>query len=179
MLASVLLAILINQRFHFRSPLPLYLGLFGSLALAFVLPPATLLIELAWLRYTLAAALAFAPMFFANLVFSYSFRDTQSADMAFASNVLGAVMGGAIEYVALITGYGSLLVIVALLYLAAWVLATRFRFLADIGIAGNEPRHRRLSGSRRWTCLRSCSAVGPLPRTNRGASLAADVRRRT
>jgi hypothetical protein len=117
-LASVLLAILINQRFHFRSPALLYVGLFGSLALAFVLPPAWQLLEPAWLRYALAAALAFAPVFFANLVFSYSFRDTRTADMAFASNLLGAVVGGAVEYVALVTGYGLLLAIIALLYLA-------------------------------------------------------------
>ena len=134
-LASVLLAIAINQRFRFRDPSWLYVGLFGSIALMLVLPPSTLLIEPAWLRYGLAAALAFAPIFFANLVFSYSFRDTKTADMAFASNLLGAVIGGAIEYVALITGYGSLLVIIALLYLAAWALATRFRFLADVELA--------------------------------------------
>ena len=134
-LASVLLAIVINQRFHFRSPWLLYAGLFGSIALTLALSPSTLLIEPAWLRYALAAALAFAPVFFANLVFSYSFRDTKTADMAFASNLLGAVIGGAIEYVALITGYGFLLVVVALLYLAAWLLATRFRFLADVELA--------------------------------------------
>ena len=134
-LGSVLLAIFINQRFRFRSPWLLYMGLFGSIALTLVLPPSTLLIEPVWLRYTLAAALAFAPVFFANLVFSYSFRDTRTADMAFASNLLGAVVGGAIEYVALITGYGFLLVVVALLYLAAWLLATRFRFLADVELA--------------------------------------------
>jgi hypothetical protein len=51
--------------------------------------------------------------------------------MAFASNLLGAVVGGAIEYAALITGYGVLLVLVACLYVAAWLLAARFRFLAD------------------------------------------------
>jgi len=134
-LASVLLAIVINQHFRFRSPWLLYTGLFGSIALAVLLPPSTLLIEPVWLRYALAAALAFAPVFFANLVFSYSFRDTRTADMAFASNLLGAVIGGAIEYVALITGYGFLLVVVALLYLAAWLLATRFRFLADVELA--------------------------------------------
>ena len=55
-------------------------------------------------------------------MFSYSFRDTKTADMAFASNLLGAVVGGAIEYVALITGYGWLLVIVGGLYAAAWLL---------------------------------------------------------
>jgi hypothetical protein len=130
-LASVLLAIVINQRFRFRSPLLLYTGLFGAIALTLVLPPSTLLIEPVWLRYASAAALAFAPVFFANLVFAYSFRDTRTADMAFASNLLGAVIGGAIEYVALITGYGLLLVVVAALYVAAWLLGTRFRFLAD------------------------------------------------
>jgi hypothetical protein len=75
--------------------------------------------------------LAFAPIFFANLVFSYSFRDTKAADMAFASNLLGAVVGGAIEYVALISGYGWLLVIVGALYAAAWLLAARVRLMAD------------------------------------------------
>jgi hypothetical protein len=129
-LASVLAAIVVQARYTFRSPRLLYFGLFGSLALA-LLPSATLLIEPAWLRYVLSAGLAFAPVFFANLVFAYSFRDTRTADMAFASNLLGAVVGGAIEYVALITGYGFLLVIVAMLYAGAWLLATRFRFLAD------------------------------------------------
>jgi hypothetical protein len=130
-LASVLLAIVVNQRIRFRSPTLFYTGLFGSLALAIVLAPSALLIEPAWLRYVIASVLAFAPIFFANLVFSYSFRDTKTADMAFASNLLGAVVGGAIEYVALITGYSALLLLVALLYVAAWALATRFRFFAD------------------------------------------------
>jgi hypothetical protein len=137
-LSSVLLAIVINQRMRFRNSLPLYVGLFGSIALTLLLPPSTLLIEPVWLRYGLAAALAFAPVFFANLVFTYSFRDTRTADMAFASNLLGAVVGGAIEYVALITGYGYLLVVVAALYLAAWLLATRFRILADVDLSPGE-----------------------------------------
>ncbi len=46
------------------------------------------------MRYVIAAAVAFAPVFFANLVFTYSFRDTRAADMAFASNLLGAMLGG-------------------------------------------------------------------------------------
>ena len=66
----------------------------------------------------LAAVLAFAPVFFANLVFSYSFRDTRTADMAFASNLLGAMVGGALEYLALLTGYQALLPLVAVLYAA-------------------------------------------------------------
>jgi hypothetical protein len=130
-LASVLLAIFINYRFHFRRPGFLYVGLFVALAISYLLPPESLLIDPPWLRYTLAAALAFAPVFFANLVFSYSFRDTRTADMAFASNLLGAMVGGALEYLALITGYQALLLVVAMLYALAWLFATRFRLLAD------------------------------------------------
>jgi hypothetical protein len=140
-LASVLAAILVNQRIRFRNPRLLYAGLFGSLALAILLPTDRLLIDPAWVRYVIASVLAFAPIFFANLVFSYSFRDTKAADMAFASNLLGAVVGGAVEYVALVSGYAWLLMIVAVLYLAAWALAERFRFLADrdLSLSGLEP----------------------------------------
>jgi protein-L-isoaspartate O-methyltransferase len=130
-LASVLLAIWINQRYRIRNPMPLYVALLASIAVAWLLPPSTLLIEPPGLRYVVAAMLAFAPVFFANLVFSHSFRDTWTADMAFASNLLGAMVGGALEYVGLLTGYQSLLVVVAALYVAAWLAATRLRFLAD------------------------------------------------
>ena len=120
-LASVLAAILVNQRVRFRNPIWLYAGLFGSIGLA--IAAAT---RVAPARAGVAAlcaspaALAFAPIFFANLVFSYSFRDTKAADMAFASNLLGAVVGGAVEYVALVTGYSALLFVVGGLYLLAW-----------------------------------------------------------
>ena len=70
-------------------------------------------------------------MFFANLVFSHSFRDTRTADMAFASNLLGAMVGGALEYLALITGYQALLLVVAGLYGLAWLFATHVRRMAD------------------------------------------------
>jgi hypothetical protein len=133
-LASVLLAILVASRLPARRPTFLYVALFVSIAIAFGLPPASLLIEPVWLRYVVAGALAFAPVFFANLVFSYSFRDTRTADMAFASNLVGAAVGGAIEYIALVTGYQALLLLVAALYAGAWLLATRVRFLADVDL---------------------------------------------
>jgi hypothetical protein len=105
--------------------------LFVSIAVAWLLPPEDLLIDPPWLRYLLGVILAFAPVFFANLVFSHSFRDTRTADMAFASNLLGSMVGGALEYLALVTGYQALLLLVAGLYALAWLFATRLRMLAD------------------------------------------------
>jgi hypothetical protein len=64
-------------------------------------------------------------------VFTHSFRDTRTADMAFASNLLGSMVGGALEYLALVTGYQALLFVVAGLYGLAWLFATRLRMLAD------------------------------------------------
>jgi SAM-dependent methyltransferase len=137
-LASVLLAILVNARWRIRRPELLYGSLFVALAVAFTLPPESLLIDPPWLRYLLAGAVAFAPVFLANLVFTYSFRDTRTADMAFASNLLGAMVGGALEYVALLSGYRALLLVVAVLYALAWLFATRFRTLADVELASGD-----------------------------------------
>ena len=145
-LASVLLAILVNARFHIQRAGLLYAGLFVALAVAFVLPPESLLIDPPALRYLLAGVVAFAPVFLANLVFTYSFRDTRTADMAFASNLLGAMAGGALEYLALLTGYRALLLVVAVLYLLAWLFATRWRVLADTSLARDDSAAGELAG---------------------------------
>jgi hypothetical protein len=133
-LASVLLAIGVNARFRPSRPRILYAALLVAIAVAWLLPADSLLIDPPELRYLLAGTIAFAPVFFANLVFAYSFRDTKAADTAFASNLIGAMVGGALEYVALLSGFQALLVIVAVLYVAAGLLATRWRFLADVGL---------------------------------------------
>jgi hypothetical protein len=133
-LASVLLAVLLNRWLRFTNPAPLYVALFAAIALAFLLPPESLLVDPPQLRYALAAIVAFAPVFFANLIFTYSFRDTRTADMSFASNLLGAMVGGALEYLALLTGFRALLVVVAILYAVAYLLARRWRFLADVDL---------------------------------------------
>jgi hypothetical protein len=145
-LASVLLAILVNARLHIQRAGLLYGGLFIALAVAFLLPPESLLIDPPWLRYLLAGIVAFAPVFLANLVFTYSFRDTKTADMAFASNLLGAMAGGALEYLALLTGYRALLIVVAGLYLLAWLFATRWRVLADTALAHDDGASSELAG---------------------------------
>ena len=60
-------------------------------------------------RLIAATALAFFPIFVANLVFASRFRDTERSTAAFGANLLGAMFGGLLEYVSLVTGYRSLL----------------------------------------------------------------------
>jgi hypothetical protein len=45
----------------------------------------------------------------------------ETSGAAFAANLLGAMVGGALEYVALITGYRFLLIVIGVLYGLAFV----------------------------------------------------------
>jgi hypothetical protein len=93
--------------------------------LAYLLPADAFLgVESAPLRYGLAAGVAFLPIFLANLVFASSFKHTgREADVAFASNLLGIMAGGMLEYTALLIGYRHLLLFVIAFYLASALLA--------------------------------------------------------
>lgn len=115
-LLAVLGAVEVARRVRFRDPTLLYAALFASLAVAWVIEPQTLLSLDLPLRFVAAVSLAFAPVFLANLVFAERFRDVSSSTVAFATNLLGAMFGGVLEYSSLILGYRNLLVVVALIY---------------------------------------------------------------
>ncbi len=55
-------------------------------------------------------------MFVANLIFAQRFRGVGASTVAFGANLLGAMVGGVLEYTAIMTGYRNLLLLVALLY---------------------------------------------------------------
>jgi hypothetical protein len=70
----------------------------------------------------LATLLAFLPIYLANVAFSKRFQTSSDSQSAFAINLLGAIVGGCLEYAALVTGYNNLLIVTGLLYLAAFFL---------------------------------------------------------
>ncbi|MGB2876399.1 MAG: hypothetical protein WBB76_13130 [Gaiellaceae bacterium] len=124
--AGVLLSVYaaIETARHLRLPRSswLYLGLLAALAVAWLVPQESLLALSPVPRFVAAVAVAFAPIFLANLVFAQRFREADSSATAFGANLLGAMVGGMLEYVALITGYRFLLVVVAALYGFAFLL---------------------------------------------------------
>ena len=130
-LASVLAAVAVNSRLRSRDPRLLYAGLAGSLLLAYLLPPSALLIDPPILRYAIGSVIAFAPVFFANLVFTFSFKDSDAADLAFGANLVGAMVGGVLEWSALVTGYQALLMVVAGIYVLAWIARPRSVFSGE------------------------------------------------
>jgi hypothetical protein len=127
--AGVLLAVYaaVETARHVRLPKPpvLYVLLVASLVLAWVVPQDSLLSLPIIARFFAASALAFAPIFLANLVFAQRFSDVANSGTAFAVNLLGAMVGGALEYMSLITGYHVLLIVIGVLYGLAFLTGLR------------------------------------------------------
>jgi spermidine synthase len=120
LLASVLLANLLCMKFKFEQVWVWGFLLLGSLALAFVVPLSTVLAWPGAVRYLAAGALMLSPVFFANILFARFFREEEgSADIGLAANMVGAMVGGTLEYLSMATGYHSLYLAAALLYIGA------------------------------------------------------------
>jgi hypothetical protein len=125
-LSSVLLAVEVSKHVTFRRPAWLYTVLLAFLAVAFFVPASWVLSLALPLRFLVAVSLAFAPIFMANLVFTQRFKNTGSSTVAFGANLLGAMVGGLLEYGALIIGYRALLIVAAALYGCAFAFGRRY-----------------------------------------------------
>ncbi|MGY4770877.1 spermine/spermidine synthase domain-containing protein [Kribbella sp. CWNU-51] len=126
-LVAVLAAVEVTRRFKTPPVKIMYGVLFGGLALAWVFPDGWLLGMPVGLRAVVAVLIAFLPIFAANVIFAKRFTDTADGTASFGANLLGAMLGGCLEYAALIIGFDGLLIIAALLYLGAFLLTPKIR----------------------------------------------------
>jgi hypothetical protein len=124
-LVAVLAAVEVSRHVVVRRPALLYAALLAALVVAWAIPPESLLALSPLPRFVVAVIIAFAPIFLANMVFAQRFRDTGDSTTAFGANLLGAMIGGVLEYLSLIVGYRWLLALVALLYGLAFVTGPR------------------------------------------------------
>jgi hypothetical protein len=124
-LGSVLLAIVVSKRMTISRPAWLFGAFFAAVALNWLIPGRALLTLPFLPRLLTAVVLAFLPIFTANLVFANRFRSTVESTAAFAANLLGAMVGGLLEYTSLVIGYRNMLLVVAAVYAAAFVLRPR------------------------------------------------------
>jgi hypothetical protein len=125
-LVAVYLAVETARWLRLPPPWLLYIALIASLVLTWVVPQESLVGLPIVARFAAGSALAFAPVYLANLIFAQRFSGVETTGAAFAANLLGAIVGGTLEYVALITGYRFLLIVVGVLYALAFVTS---RFL--------------------------------------------------
>jgi hypothetical protein len=124
-LVTVLAAVETARRVRLPQPRVLYAVLMVGLAVAYLVHPDTLLSLSLLPRFVVATVITFLPIFLANLVFSQRFAATASSTTAFGANLLGAMVGGLLEYISLVTGYRALIVLVGVLYVLAFVLGRK------------------------------------------------------
>ncbi len=77
------------------------------------------------LRFAIASLLTFAPVFFGNLIFSIAFRRQPAPEHLFGWNLVGATIGGMLEYTSMVFGYRFLAVLVAVSYTVVFVALRR------------------------------------------------------
>ena len=123
-LVAVLAAVEITRRF--RTPPLRLMYSFCSAAWpwpGWYRPPGCCLLPFP-VRLVLAILLAFLPIMAANIIFAKRYESSAHPVTAFGTNLLGAMIGGCLEYAALAVGRW-LLVICACLYLAAYLITPR------------------------------------------------------
>ncbi len=124
-MVMVLIANLVVQRREQRRTAPLFVALFVTLAIAYMIP-ASALLPLGTLAQWGAGALMVAlPILFASLIFSTLLSRRGDAARALAYNLLGAILGGVLEYSAMALGIKAMYIVAALLYAGAAIYAVR------------------------------------------------------
>ncbi len=124
-LIVVLCAVETTRRFRTPPIKVVFAGIALSLLVAYLIKPEWLLALPFFPRLLAAVLLAFVPIFLANVAFAKRFAASDNSQSAFGINLLGSIVGGCLEYSALMLGYSNLLIVVGVLYLVSFVLAPR------------------------------------------------------
>ncbi len=134
-LIAVLAAVEVTRRVEVPPLRSMYVILFGGLLLAWLVPTSIVLSLPLVPRLFVALLLAFVPIMAANVIFAKRFDSSADPTTAFGTNLLGAMVGGCLEYLALAVGYRALLIVCAGLYLAAYLVMPR----TDDSSSGSPP----------------------------------------
>jgi SAM-dependent methyltransferase len=118
-LIMALAATIVVSRVEIRRPWVVGAALLALLAANYALPVGSLAFDSLAMESLAHALLGFSPIFCAGLLFGSAIKRSPSLPRDYGTNLLGAMAGGVAEYIALITGYNILLLIVAACYLGA------------------------------------------------------------
>ncbi len=93
--------------------------LLALLAVNYAVPVGRVAFESRAAESAFYSVLMFSPIFCAGLLFGSAIKRSTALPRDFGANLLGAMVGGAAEYLSLVTGFGALLLVVAGCYVAA------------------------------------------------------------
>ena len=122
-IAGILVMILLANYYvsKFRANLKLfYILLLAMIIINFLINPSSFLHDTLLVKI-FGIAIVSAPIFFAGVIFATSFKAVSIIPNAFGSNILGAVLGGLLEYSSLAFGIKSLYLIALVLYVLSFI----------------------------------------------------------
>jgi SAM-dependent methyltransferase len=99
---------------------PVFISLLAVIGIGFAIAAGGNLATATALEKLLIVGLLSSPLFFSGLIFSNLLKRTNDIGSAMAYNLMGAMLGGALEYNAMQFGFSSLYLIAFALYALAW-----------------------------------------------------------
>ncbi len=124
-LVMALAANFVVSRWEIRRPWVVGTVLLALLGLSYLVPVGRLAFDSLAAESLTYVVLGFSPIFCAGLLFGSAIKRSTSLPRDYGTNLLGAMAGGVAEYLALITGYGALIGLVALCYAGALIARPR------------------------------------------------------
>jgi SAM-dependent methyltransferase len=103
----------------FSDPRLFFAGLMASIVFLYIVPAGALLHYSFALKVLLAGIFVALPIFFSSFVFAILISDVKDMGVALGANLLGAVMGGFLEYLSMIFGLNALYLLALAFYIAA------------------------------------------------------------
>jgi hypothetical protein len=125
---SILAVILLSTVIMQLRPIPwrvAAVGLIASLLATYFLPTNLLLADNPGVRLLLSVLYVGAPVFFAAACFALRFKTREAVDLAFGWNLIGAVVGGLLEFFSMSVGLKALLLVATGAYLGAFILKAK------------------------------------------------------
>jgi len=117
----ILLANYYVSTVRIASHAPYYAGLAGTLILIYLFPLGRLAALSLLPKAAVSGILLSLPIFFAGIIFAHSFRKARSLNTVFASNLIGAMLGGMLECTSFVFGIKALLLLALLLYMLSYM----------------------------------------------------------
>ncbi|MBF0099663.1 MAG: hypothetical protein HQK77_02020 [Desulfobacterales bacterium] len=125
---SILFMVLISTITACLHPIPFKISFFcllTALTLTYLLPVDLLLQQNIIIKLLISILFVGIPIFFAGNCFAFLFEKRERVDIAFGWNLIGAVIGGLTEFLTMIVGFRSLLLLTISIYLLALLFYIR------------------------------------------------------
>ncbi|MDX9702717.1 MAG: hypothetical protein RBU23_06715 [Candidatus Auribacterota bacterium] len=114
---TILISNFYCSKISVKSLIPYYFMLFAAFLLNYFFPIHMVLKYGMTAKFITAGILIGLPIFFSGVIFVVKFQQTDKRSIAMGSNLIGAMLGGILEYSSILVGFKNLIFLIILLYI--------------------------------------------------------------